>query len=432
MVLLELLIVVALILINATMAMSEMAVVSSRKARLQQFASSGSRGAKAALKILEEPTSFLSTVQIGITLVGISAGAFSGAALGDRLGDWLEAFPMLAPHSDAVGTGVVVLGITYLSLVVGELVPKRIALVYAEEIAAAIATPMRWLSIFAAPAVWLLRRSTEGMLKALGMTKRKAATVTEEELKSIIADGTAAGVFAPQEREMIEGVLRLADRTAKAIMTPRAEISWIDKNADPGDIAEMLNERRHSRLLVCDGAVDHPVGIVQTKFMVPHILSKGALDIGDVIEPVPFVQDWTPVLQVLERFKREHVHIAVVTDEHGTLQGIVTITDILEGIAGDLPDRDEDATPLITRRGDGSLLVDGSMLIDTFEDYMGVSRLSVTGNFHTVAGLALEQLGHVPEVAESFEYRGLRFEVVDMDGRRIDKLLVSRVPEDDG
>jgi putative hemolysin len=426
----EMLIVIVLILINGAMAMSEMAVISSRKARLQQMAADGNRGASAALDMIAEPTKFLSTVQIGITLVGVSAGAFSGAALGDRLGDWLEQFALTAQYSDALGTGLVVITITYLSLIIGELVPKRLALANAERIAALIALPMSALSSLAAPLVWLLKQSTDSMLKVLGVTKGRATTVTEDEIKSLIADGTAAGVFAPQEREMIEGVLRLADRTAKAIMTPRAEITWIDRDASPEQMADMLSDRRHSRLLVCEGAVDHPIGMVQTKAMLPLILRKGSLEIGDAIEPVPFVQDWTPVLQVLERFKREHVHMAVVTDEHGSLQGILTITDILEGIAGDLPERGEDTTPIITRRDDGSLLVDGSMLIDAFEDYVGVSKLSVTGNFHTVAGLALERLGHVPEVAESFEYRGLRFEIVDMDGRRIDKLMVMRLPKE--
>ncbi len=425
MIILEMIVVIGLILINAVMAMSEMAVVSSRKARLQQMAANGSRGAKAALEMLEEPTSFLSTVQIGITLVGISAGAFSGAALGDRLGDWLEQFEFLAAYSDGIGTGVVVLVITYLSLIVGELVPKRIALVYAEQIAAAIALPMRMLAKVAAPAVWLLRHSTQGMLKLLGINKLQASGVTEEEVKTMVAEGTASGVFEQQERDMIEGVLRLADRTAKAVMTPRIHVAWIDRNATIEDLSEVFSKSAHSRLLVCDGTVDHPVGVVQAKFVMPQVLSNRAVKLADVMEPAPFIDDATPVLDILDRFKREHIHIAIVMDQQGMMEGIITITDILESIAGALPDNSEDASPMITRRDDGSLLVDGSMLIDDFEDVLGISKLSESDTFHTVAGLVLEQLGHIPHEGEVFLFRGYKFEVVDMDGRRIDKLLVT-------
>jgi putative hemolysin len=425
MIILEMIVVIGLILINAVMAMSEMAVVSSRKARLQQMAANGSRGAKVALGMLEDPTNFLSTVQIGITLVGISAGAFSGAALGDRLGDWLEQFEFLAAYSDGIGTGVVVLVITYLSLIVGELVPKRIALVYAEQIAAAIALPMHGLAIIAAPAVWLLRHSTEGALNLLRINKRQATGVTEEEVKTMVAEGTASGVFEQQERDMIEGVLRLADRTAKAVMTPRIHVAWIDRNATLAELSDVFGKSAHSRLLVCDGAVDHPVGVVQAKFVMPLVLNNQAVKLADVMEPAPFVDETTPVLQILDRFKREHIHIAIVMDQQGMMEGIITITDILESIAGGLPENSEDASPMITRRDDGSLLVDGSMLIDAFEDALGVSKLSESDTFHTMAGLVLEQLGRVPQEGDTFLYRGYEFEVVDMDGRRIDKLLLT-------
>ena len=421
----ELLIVILLILVNGMMAMSEMAVVSSRKVKLQQMAAEGHRGAKAALEMIAEPTSFLSTVQIGITLVGVSAGAFSGAALGDRFGDYLEQFPIFSPHGDAIATTFVVLANTYLSLIVGELVPKRVALAHAEAIAAAIALPMRTLSTIAAPAVWLLRHSTESMLALLGVTKGRATIVTEDEVKSLIAEGTAAGVFAPQEREMIEGVLRLADRTARAIMTPRTEISWVDKHATSTQLAEVLDQRRHSRLLVCDGAVDNPIGVIHAKAVLPKIIGQGRFEVSEAMEPLSVVQDWTPVLQVLDRFKRERVHIAVVNDEYGSLKGIVTITDILEAIAGDLPEKGEDTTPAVVKRQDGTLVVDGSMPIDEFEDYVGTTGLSGSGQFTTLAGLALEQLGRIPETGAIFECRGLKFEVIDMDGRRIDKLLVT-------
>lgn len=421
---LELLFVVLLTFINGLLAMSELAVVSSRRSRLEDMAGRGSAGARTALRLIDDPGRFLSTVQIGITLIGILAGAFSGATLADRLGDWFDTFPVLAPHGDAVAIGLVVVAITYLALIAGELVPKRIALANPERVASIVARPMDVLSRIAAPAVWLLKASTEAVLRILKSSATREATVTEDEVKSLIAEGVRAGIFMPQEREMIDGVLRLADRPVRVIMTPRSEIAWIDAGADRDALTSAIETSRYSRLLVCDGSVDHAVGVVHTKDLLPLALKGEPLELRSLMAPAIVVPDRTPCLRLIDRFRREGVHMAVVVDEHGVTEGVVTPTDILEAIAGELPEWGEAAEPLIARRDDGSWLVDGAMPIDEFEDRLGLRSLREGGNFHTVAGLVLQRLGHLPAIGESFLYRNVRFEVVDLDGNRIDKVLV--------
>jgi putative hemolysin len=420
----EMLFVIVLVLINGTLAMSEMAVVSSRKARLNQMAGLGNRGARVALRLIEDPSRFLSTVQIGITLVGILAGAFSGATLADQLGDWFDTIPLIAPNGDTIGIAIVVAAITYLSLVVGELVPKRIALTNPERVASTVAGPMHVLSRVAAPAVWLLRVSTESALRVLGLSGVRETTVTQEEVKSLIAEGAQSGVFEPQERDMIEGVLRMGDRRVRVIMTPRTAIVWIDVNSDRAAILKVVDDNRFSCLLVCDGSVDKAVGIVHAKNLLPAALSGGAVELRTLMTPALIIPESTPVLKILEQFKRDRVHMAVVVDEYGTTEGLVTLTDVLESIAGDLPERGEETGPLIVQREDGSWLVDGMLPLDEFEDRTGMRGLQGEGTFHTVAGFILQHLGHLPKTGESFMYRDARFEVVDLDERRIDKVLV--------
>lgn len=421
---LELLFVLLLTFINGLLAMSELAVVSSRRSRLENMAGRGSAGASTALRLIDDPSRFLSTVQIGITLVGILAGAFSGATLADRLGDWFDTFPVLAPHGGPVAIGLVVVAITYLSLIAGELVPKRIALASPERVASLVARPMDMLSRIAAPAVWLLKASTEAVLRILKTSATRESTVTEDEVKSLIAEGVRAGIFAPQEREMIDGVLRLADRPVRVIMAPRSEVTWIDAGADRDTLKSAVETSRYSRLLVCDGSIDHAVGVVHTKDLLPLALKGEPIELRSLMAPAIVVPDRTPSLRLIDRFRREGVHMAVVVDEYGVTEGVVTLTDVLEAIAGELPERGEAAEPLIVRRDDGSWLVDGTMPIDEFEDRLGLRRLREGGDFYTVAGLVLQRLGHLPTVGESFLYRGARFEVMDMDGHRIDKVLV--------
>jgi putative hemolysin len=424
----ELLIVVFLTVTNGLLAMSELAIVSSRKSRLEHLANQGGRGARFALRLIDDPSRFLSTVQIGITLVGIIAGAFSGATLGRRLGTWLNAFPLISPYGSSVGIGVTVVGITYLSLIIGELVPKRIALTQPERVACLVAGPMRGLSLIAAPAVWVLHVSTETVLRFLGLAGARETTVTEDEVKSLIAEGTQAGVFVPQEQEMIEGVLRLADRSVRVIMTPRTKIIWVDVKSDKNTIIEMVQSHRFSRLLVCDGTVDHPVGFVHTKNLLPEALSCENFTLSELVSPMLYVPDRTTVLKLLNRFKKEKVHLAVVVNEYGTTEGLVTLTDVIEAIAGDLPERGEDDGPRIVQRDDGSWLADGRVPTDEVETITGID---MGEGVEMLAGFVLDRLGRIPKAGISFMHGNARFEVVGMDGNRIDKVLIAVGPKSD-
>jgi putative hemolysin len=419
----EIAVVFALTLVNGVLAMSELGVVSARKARLEGMAADGSRGARAALRLKEDPSRFLSTVQIGITLVGIFAGAFSGATLADRLGHVLEAIPAIGTRGPEIAFFVVVVAITYLSLVVGELVPKRLALANPEAIAIIVARPMTVLSKVAAPIVWLLRTSTEALLLLFGRHSARDETVSEEEVRALIAEGAETGVFAAEEKEMIEGVLRLADRTVGALMTPRSDIVWIDRRASSEDVTRTLCAHHHSRLLVCEGTVDEAVGVIHTKDMLAAALRGEPIDLNTLMRPLIAVPEQTPVLSLIEQFRQSGAHMVVVVDEYGTTEGIVTPTDVLETIAGELPEAHETEDPDIVQRADGSWLVDGLTPVDEFRDRLGVRGIG-GGDYHTVAGLALERLGRIPSAGDWFEHAGYRFEIVDMDGRRIDKLLV--------
>ena len=420
----EVLFVLLLILTNGLLAMSELAVVSARRSQLRQMAGLGDRGALIALRLIDDPSRFLATVQVGITLVGVLAGAFGGATIADRFGDWLDTLPAVAPNGDVIGIGVVVVAITYLSIVVGELVPKRVALANPERVASSIARLMSLLSRLAQPAVWLLKTSTEAILHLLGLSQVREATVTEDEVKSLIAEGTRAGIFLPQEHEMIEGVLRLADRAVRVIMTPRMEIVWLNVDADRDAIGRVVSEHRFTSLLVCEGSVDHVIGMVHTKDLLPIALRGGPLDLRSAMTPILIVPDSTPVLKLLDRFRRERIHVAVAVDEYSITEGMVTLTDVLEAIAGEFPERGEEFEPLIVQRDDGTWLVDGTLPVDELEDRLQLPGLREETPADTVAGFVLHWLGHLPTSGESFTYRSMRFEVVDMDGRRIDKILI--------
>lgn len=428
---LEIVFVLLLILMNGVLAMSELALVSSRKSRLEHMAGLGNKGARTALRLIEDPTRFLSTIQIGITLVGILAGAVSGATFADRFGDWLETYPSVAPHGDTIAIGLTVVVITYLSLIVGELVPKRIALANPELVASRVARRMKLLSQLAAPAVWLLKVSTDVVLRFMKLSAMRKESVIEDEVKSLIAEGTLAGIFAPQEREMMDGVLRLADRPVRVIMTPRSEVLWIDAQADHETLKRVAETSRFSRLLVCDGSIDKAVGVVHTKDLLPLALKNEPISLKALMVPALIVLERLSVLKLIERFRLEGVHMAVVVDEYGVTEGVATLTDLLESIAGELPEGGEIAKPLIVQRSDGSWLVDGTMPIDEFEDRVSLRGLREHGGFDTVAGFVLQQLDHLPTVGESFLYQNARFEVVGMDGRRIDKILVRLAADPD-
>jgi putative hemolysin len=427
----ESLLIILLVIINGVLAMSEMAVVSARKVRLQQRAEKGDAGARVALELANAPSRFLSTIQIGITLVGIFAGAFGGATIAAELDARLEQIPGLAPYSEAIALGAVVAAITYLSLIIGELVPKRLALNNPEGIAAKIARPMRQLSVIASPVVRLLGFSTESVLRLLGVRKNTEPPVTEEEIKLMIKQGAEAGVFDEAEQDMVTNVFRLGDRRTGALMTPRYEIVWIDIKDSPAEIERRFNEHRHSRFPVCDGSIDHVLGIVRAKDLLACCLAGKAIDLQAALRMPLFVPENMPALKALEMFKQTGTHLAIVLDEHGGMQGLVTHHDLMEAIVGDIPSAGLPTESPAVRREDGSWLLDGALPVDEFQQILGLKQMpdDEHGDYQTLAGFVLQQIGRIPVAGEQFEWRGLRFEVVDMDRRRIDKMLVQPARE---
>lgn len=421
----EILIVFALILLNGFFAMSELAVVSSRKARLQGLARSGVPGARTALALAQEPGTFLPTVQIGITLIGVLAGAFSGATVASKLALWLNAFPAVRPISHGLAIALVVTAITYLSLIIGELVPKQIALRNAEGIATRVARPLRQLSRVASPAVWLLRVSSDAVLRMLGVRKAASQVVTVEEVRALIAEGTEAGVFEHSEREIIERALRLDDRSVQTIMTPRHEVVWIDIADSPADIARKIRESAHSRYPVCRNSPDEVLGFVLARDLLLQAYEGKPFDLKTMVRAVPAVHESTTALEALELVRHSVVHVALVVDEYGSLQGIATMKDITEAIVGTIRESEQPEQPEAVRREDGSWLVDGLMAIPEAKHMIGMPDVPENEGFHTVAGFVMWQLGRVPKAGDRFEWRGWGFEVVDMDGRRIDKVVVA-------
>jgi len=422
----QLLVVAFLILLNGFFAMSELAVMSSRRARLEQMAVEGVRGAEAAIKLIDQPTRFLSTVQIGITLVGVLAGAYSGATLAKPLGDALA--DTLGASAYPVSVAIVVAAITYLSLVVGELVPKRVAINDPERIAARVARFMNALSVLGAPVVWILRISTEALIRLIGVPEKPQSTVTEEEVKSLIAEGTRAGVFHTAERDMIDGVLRLADRSVRSVMTPRVDVVWIDLDDPVETIRREIAESGHSRFPAGRRGLEELEGVVHTKDLLDQLARTGSFDLAASIREPLIVHEGTPVLRLLEMFRANPVHMAVVVDEYGVVEGIVTPTDILSAIAGDLPEDMGDLEQSAIRRDDGSWLMDGMIGIDEAERILDRKGMRGDSDFETLAGFVLAKLGQIPQTGDRFRWDGLAFEIVDMDGRRIDRILVSPDP----
>lgn len=420
----EILIVVVLTVINGVLAMSELAVVSSRPARLKVLSDQGSKGAATAIRLAENPGRFLSTVQIGITLVGVLSGAFSGATLGARLSEWLGMQGLSNTVADALGVGTVVVLITYLSLIVGELVPKQIALRDAERVAARVAPTMALIAKVASPLVWLLDASGRLMLALLGQKGEPEETVTEEEVRTIIAEAETAGVLERDEREMISGVMRLADRSARALMTPRREVEVIDLSDPIEEIRGQVRATRRNRLPVQDGEADSIIGIIEMKELF-EALADDKVELRSLVREAPVVLDTTGALDVLRAIRATHVHMALVFDEYGHFEGIITSSDVLEAITGAFQDEDEEE-PAIVPRADGSFLVAGWMQVDEFSHELGI-HVPRDADYQTVAGFVLAEMNRLPNVGESFEKGHWRFEVVDLDGRRIDKLLVSRV-----
>jgi putative hemolysin len=423
----EVLFILLLLVANGVFAMSELAVVSSRKARLQRMAAAGDARARAALELANSPDRFLSTIQIGITLVGILAGAFGGATVAEQLGVVLNRVPALDPYGEALGLTVVVLIITYLSLVVGELVPKRVGMNNPEGIARVVARPMTALSRLASPVVHLLSFSTSAVLRLLRTRPPEGPPVTEDEVRVMIEQATDAGVFEQAERDMVESIFRLGDRRVTALMTPRPDMAWLDINSPVEEITRQISASHYSRLPVCDRHPDNVLGMVKAKDLLSAVLSGKPLDLRASLRQPLFVPESMTALRLLELFRESRSHVALVVSEHGSVEGLVTLTDVLEAIVGDLVPPGGQAEPMAVKRDDGSWLLDGGITIDDFKEIFPVGQMpgEEDGAYQTLAGFVITHLGRIPAAADRFEWGGLSFEVMDMDGRRVDKVLVT-------
>lgn len=422
---LELVVAALLIALNGVFALSELAIVSARRPRLKAMAEQGRPGARAALALAEDPGRFLSTTQIGITLIGVLSGAFSGAALGERLSEVLERAGLSPSTASGLGLGLVIGAITYLSVIIGELVPKHLALKDAEGIACRMAPAMRQVSRFALPAVWVLDASTRAVFRLLGSSTESASAVTEEEIKTIVAEAETAGVIETDERKMIAGVLRLGDRAVRGVMTPRTDVEWLDLDRSPEEIRDALLRARHSRLPVAQGNPDDTLGVIQVRELLPPLLRGESLDVRAHVRPAPVVPDVLDALDALNVLREAEVPMALVHDEYGHFDGLVTPADILDAIAGAFKSEGE-TEPELVQRADGSWLIVGWMPVDELADQLGLV-LPASRSYETVAGLIIAELQHLPATGEIAEIGGWRFEVVDLDGRRIDKVLASRI-----
>jgi len=429
--LVEIVLILVLIVANGIFSGSEIAVVSARKIRLEQLAEQGHGQARAALRLANSPNDFLSAVQIGITLIGILSGAVGGATLARRLEPLLASIPQLRAWSEGLSVAVVVGVITYLSLVIGELLPKRIALNNPEAVACAVARPMRWLARWTAPLVQLLGASTDLLLNLLGIRSSSEPDLTEEEIKALVRQGAESGVLEEAEHDMVQRVFRLGDRSIRAIMTPRTEICWLDLNTTREQQLKLVTDSNHSRLPVAHGNLDDCIGILRGRNLLSSALEGGVVDLKTLLQPPLYITESARALNAIEQFRQTGVHIALVTDEYGGIEGLVTLTDLMEAIVGDLPSAEDLDEPQIIRREDGSWLLDGALDVSEFKDLLQRTSLpdEASGSFHTLGGFVLHVLGRVPRAGDHFSWDGLRFEVMDMDGKRIDKVLVAALPQ---
>ena len=421
----DVVIILALVAINGLLAMSELAIVSAREARLKAMAKSGSSGAQCALELASNPGRFLSTVQIGITLVGILAGAYSGATLGKPVGDRIALLGTDPETAQTIGFAIVIVLTTFASVVIGEIVPKQFALRSPEPIAAIVSRPMRWLSTITGPIVWLLDQTSKLIFRLIGLNRESENTVTAEELHLVVAEAQTAGVLEESERAIISGIVRLADRPVREVMTPRTEVDWIDVNASLEELHEALDEIPHSRIPVAEGSADNVVGVLQTRDLVQVLLDGREINLRELTRSAPVIPDLMDAMDALVVLRSADVPLALVHDEYGHFDGIVTPGSILAALAGAFAhDVEEDEPPLVERE-DGSWLVSGAASADLLADRLGVN-LPHDRDYSTVAGFALSVLKHLPQTGETFSHDGWKFEVVDMDGRKIDKLLASR------
>ena len=429
-ILLEVLLILSLLVVNGIFSMSELAVVSARRIRLQKQAEKGHRGAQAALELAENPNSFLSTVQIGITLVGILAGAFGGATIAGILAESLKSVPALAPYATSIAFVLVVAVITYFSIVIGELIPKSLALNSPEKIASIVARPMRLISTVSAPFVWLLSVPTSFILKLFKVHASVEPPVTDEEIKGLIDAGTKAGVFEKSEKDLIESVINLGDQRVTSVMTPRTKIVWLDLEDSAEEIRQQLTESRFSRLPVARASIDNILGYATAKKLLGQLIRTNKLDLMPVLHAPFYVPETLTILELLEKFRESHTHFAIVVDEYGGVEGLVTINDVLEAIIGELPNSQHNLHEHgILRRKDGALILDGRLPVADFREVLDLKNLPADEQdvYQTLAGFILFRLGKIPEAGERFDWENYEFEIIAMEQNRIDKVLVTPV-----
>lgn len=428
--LLEILVIFLLILLNGFFSMSEISLVSARKVRLEQRAEEGDRGARDALKLTESANNYLSAVQVGITLIGVLTGAVGGATLANKVSAAFRQIPWLTPYAYGVSLALVVLLTTYFSLVLGELIPKRLGMNNPEKVASSVAGVMRFISWITRPVIKLLSWSTDMGLRLLGVRKSEEPPITQDEIKVLMEQGTQVGVFNETEQDMVEGVFRLNDRSIDALMTPRTSIEWLDLQDDAEEIFEQVLSSSHSRFPVADSNLDNVIGIITTKDLYEQKLSGAPFDLKVLAQKPLFIPESTPASKTLEMVKAAGVHEALVIDEYGGLLGMVTLFDVLESIVGEIPSQDEEATSEVVLREDGSYLIDGLLPVDEFKELFDLDELPDEEKigFQTVGGFVMNQIGAIPLAGQHFEYNNLRIEVVDMDGKRVDKILVNAQP----
>jgi len=427
----EVLLIFVLLILNGIFSMSELAVVSARRIRLQQSAENGSKGAQAALDLAENPSHFLSTVQIGITLVGILAGAFGGATIAEILAGQLGKIPPLAPYAAAIAFTIVVAVITYFSIIIGELIPKSLALNSPEKIATIVSRPMKVLSYISSPVVWLLTTPTALVLKVFRVHASVEPPVTDEEIKGLIDAGTKAGVFEETEQNLIESVIHLGDQGVTSLMTPRTKIVWLDLENSPEKIREQLIDSRFSRLPVARGGLDNLVGYAAAKALLGHFLKENELSPTAVLRQPLYIPETITILELLEKFRLSHTHFAIIVDEFGGVEGLVTIHDVLEAIVGELPNSQHTLPEQGIKPGEnGSMIFDGQVSINDFKEALGVKELPFEerDGYHTVAGFALARLGKLPAIGDRFRWNKYEFEIISMERNRVDKVRMTPFP----
>ena len=423
----EIVIIFFLILLNGVFAMSEIALISARKTRLENSAKKGSSNAKVALEMANSPNKLLSTTQIGITLIGILTGIFSGASITNSVQLYVSSFEVLRPYSHSIAVGIVVVILTYISLVLGELLPKRIGLNHPEGIAKAVAVPMKWISVGTAPFIWLLTFSTESLLKLLRIKPSADGKVTEDEIKAYIKEGTEHGEVQEIEQDIVERVFHIGDRKVNSLMTHRKSVVFLPLHSDKNQVKEMILKDMHSIYPVYDDNYDNIVGVVNLKNIFAHFEEEN-FNIPAIMTEAPFIMEQTSAYKALEKFKKSGIHYSLICDEHGLFQGIITLNDILEALVGDASDFYKDDFHLVERE-DGSWLVDGHYSLHDFLTYFELDDLLSDYEVTTVSGLIMTELSHIPKQGEKFKWHGYELEVIDMDGAKIDKVLVKTLPE---